>query len=77
MTVVFIMKFLKNIPFSLLVPAAILLGLAPFMPAPHLLQKIDMLTSGSLIRFVDIFDLFLHSSLGVMLLLKIACRGKE
>jgi len=46
------------------------LGLAPFTPQPHLLEKLDMLFSGTLQRPVDIFDLCLHGALPALLLLK-------
>lgn len=39
---------------------ALTLGLAPFMPEPHLLEKLKMLFGGELYRPIDIFDLFLH-----------------
>lgn len=65
------MTFLKQIPYSLLLPAALLLGLAPFFPEPHLVEKIRMLLAGQLVRPVDIFDLMLHSAPLVLLLLKL------
>jgi hypothetical protein len=40
---------------------AIILGLAPFYPVPHLFEKLDMLIQGELSRPIDIFDLFWHS----------------
>ena len=55
-------KFFKQIPWVILIPAAVLLGLAPFRPEPHLLEKLRMLTEGQLIRPVDIFDLILHGA---------------
>jgi hypothetical protein len=44
-----------------LIAIALLLGLAPFYPEPHLFQKLSMLRSGTLQRPLDIFDLFWHS----------------
>ena len=55
-----IIKLFKKIPWTFLLPAAILLGLAPFKPEPHLFEKIRMLGSGLLTRPVDIFDLLMH-----------------
>ena len=46
--------------YNFLIPAAVLMGLAPFAPEPHLLEKLRMLFSGDLSRPIDIFDLFLH-----------------
>jgi len=64
------MTFLKNIPYSILIPAAIFLGLAPFVPQPHLVEKLEMLLSGTLSRPVDIFDLLMHCSPGLLIFAK-------
>lgn len=45
----------------MLIPLALLLGCAPFVPQPHLLEKLRMLLGGTLSRPIDIFDLFWHS----------------
>jgi hypothetical protein len=57
-------------PYSILVPVAILLALAPFFPEPHLVEKLRMLFRGELRRPLDIFDLFLHGTPLVLLLVK-------
>ena len=54
------MKWLDQIPTALLLVAAIFLGLAPFVPEPHALEKIRMLLTGELVRPIDIFDLIFH-----------------
>ena len=54
------MKWLDRIPTSLLVVASVFLGLAPFMPEPHIVEKLRMLSRGTLIKPIDIFDLFYH-----------------
>jgi hypothetical protein len=41
-------KLLDKIPLTLLVVLCLTLGLAPFMPLPHLLEKLKMLASGEL-----------------------------
>jgi len=64
------MRFLNNIPYSLLLVAAILLGLAPFVPEPHVLEKMRMLMNGNLTRPVDIFDLLFHLLPLVLLVLR-------
>lgn len=64
------MSFLKKIPYALLIPAAIFLGLAPFRPLPHSLEKIGMLLAGTLRQPLDIFDLVMHISPACLLLLK-------
>ena len=56
------MKWLDKIPLSLLLPLAVVMALAPFVPEPHLWEKLKMLSSGALVRPIDIFDLFLHGT---------------
>lgn len=66
------MQWLDRIPVSLLIAAAVLLGLAPFTPAPHAVEKIRMLMQGELTRPLDIFDLVFHLLPFVLLALKLA-----
>nr|VFK79135.1 MAG: hypothetical protein BECKSD772D_GA0070982_10379 [Candidatus Kentron sp. SD] len=66
------MNWLRNIPWSLLIVAALLLGLAPFSPQPHLWEKISWLIAGHPFRPIDIFDLFLHGAPWALLFLKAA-----
>lgn len=42
--------------------AALLLGLAPFSPMPHVMEKTIMLANGTLTRPIDMFDLLFHLS---------------
>lgn len=53
---------LKNVRYSTLFVFAIVLGLAPFYPEPHLVQKLHMLRAGTLTKPIDIFDLVFHSA---------------
>ena len=53
------------------------LGLAPFLPEPHLWEKLEMLFSGTLVRPVDIFDLLLHGFPFILLGLKLTLAQKE
>jgi hypothetical protein len=64
------MSFLNRIPWSLVIIACLTLGLAPFNP-PHVWEKLRMLFSGTLSRPIDWFDLFLHGTPWILLLLKI------
>lgn len=63
---------LAQIPFSIALIIALTLGLAPFVPEPHVWEKLKMLTNGELQRPIDIFDLILHGTPWVLLGLKIA-----
>lgn len=58
--------------YRFLIPLALFLGLAPFFPQPHIVEKIKMLASGTLKRPIDIFDLFWHSWPFVLLAYKLA-----
>ena len=71
------MKWLSNIPYMLLVPLALFLALAPFTPEPHLWEKLKMLFAGTLVRPIDIFDLFLHGTPLVLLLLKLSLDARR
>jgi hypothetical protein len=59
----------KNISWGFVVIACATLGLAPFHP-PHVLEKLGMLWRGELVRPLDWFDLAMHGSPWVLLVLK-------
>lgn len=65
-------NLINRIPFSLLLVLCLTLGLAPFVPEPHLLEKLRMLVSFELKNPVDIFDLLLHGTPWVVLILKLS-----
>lgn len=65
------LAWLDRAPLGLLAIGAVLLGLAPFLPEPHLWEKLKMLAAGTLNRPIDIFDLALHGSLPLLLGLKL------
>ncbi len=65
------MKWLDKIPLTTLLIVALLLGLAPFTPEPHLWQKLKMLVASELVKPLDIFDLFLHGAPVVLLGVKL------
>jgi hypothetical protein len=72
------MAWLDKTPLGLLVLLALLLGLAPFLPEPHLWEKLKMLAAGTLSRPIDVFDLVLHAApwfLLVLKLVRLATRG--
>ncbi len=65
------MKWLDETPMWMVVIGALALGLAPFVPEPHLVEKLRMLFAGTLARPIDIFDLLMHASLPVLLVVKL------
>ena len=64
------MNWLDKIPFSTLIIISLMLGLAPFVPEPHVWEKLKMLADGSLSKPIDIFDLLMHGTPWVLLGLK-------
>ena len=66
------LAWIDRLPLTLFVVAALTLGLAPFLPEPHVWEKIRMLANGELARPIDIFDLILHATPWVLLDIKVA-----
>jgi hypothetical protein len=64
--------WIDRLPLTLFVVAALTLGLAPFVPEPHLWEKLRMLAQGELVRPIDIFDLILHATPWLLLAIKVA-----
>ena len=64
-------NFLIKIPVFPLAIMSLMLGMAPFVPEPHLLEKLKMLGAGNLVKPIDIFDLFMHGTPVVLLILKL------
>jgi len=65
------MTWLDKIPLVAIVLIAVFLGLSPFVPEPHLWEKLKMLFAGTLTRPLDIFDLLWHAMPFVILVLKL------
>jgi hypothetical protein len=66
-----LVSLLHRIPWTLVLLLCLTLGLAPFRP-PHLVEKLQMLFRGALVRPIDWFDLFLHGAPWVLLVAKVA-----
>lgn len=71
------MNVLNSIPFSVVVILCLTLGLAPFLPEPHIWEKLKMLFSGTLVEPVDIFDLLMHAFPFIILGLKLIMPQKS
>jgi len=65
------MRWLDRISLLTLAIITIPLALAPFVPEPHLWEKIKMLMAGQLTRTIDITDLLMHAAPVVLLLMKL------
>jgi hypothetical protein len=64
-----LIAWIEGIPWGLLILICLTLGLAPFFP-PHIVEKLQMLFKGKLVRPVDWFDLILHGTPWVLLVVK-------
>ncbi|MDX1335127.1 MAG: RND transporter [Gammaproteobacteria bacterium] len=70
-------NWIKRTPLALFILLALTLGLAPFAPEPHIVEKLRMLADGSLSRPIDIFDLVLHGTPWVLLVTKVIMQTKS
>ena len=55
----------------LLLTVFLFIGLAPFSPQPHVVEKLVMLSHGTLHRSIDIFDLCYHGLALILFALKL------
>jgi len=65
------LQWLDQMPLGMVIFAALVIGLSPFFPEPHLWEKLKMLKVGTLTRPLDIFDLLLHATPIVLLIVKL------
>lgn len=65
-------RLLDALPLWALVVLCLTLGLAPFVPQPHVWEKLKMLAAGDLTQAIDILDLAMHGAPFVLLGLKLA-----
>ena len=65
------MQFIDRLPFSLLIVMTALMLAAPFVPEPHLVEKMRMLAEGTLNKPLDIFDVFWHLLPAILLTVKV------
>jgi hypothetical protein len=55
-------RWLSGLPWAVVLIACASLGLAPFAPVPHVVEKLGMLLRGQLVRPIDWFDLVMHGA---------------
>lgn len=65
------LNWIDRQPLTLFLIVALTLGLAPFVPEPHVVEKLRMLAAGELSRPIDMFDLVMHGAPWLLLLLKL------
>ena len=71
------MRWLDPIPLVPLLLGALLRGLAPFTPEPHLVRDVRWLFQGELVRPEDIGDVLFHGALPFLLILKLVRVGRK
>lgn len=65
------MSWLDSLSYPMLLILVLTLGLAPYTPMPHIIEKLLMLKNGELNRPLDIFDLLMHAVPWILLLVKL------
>jgi hypothetical protein len=68
--------WVDSLDWILVVVACLTLGLAPFTP-PHIVEKLQMLAKGKLVKPIDWFDLFFHGIPWILLLIKAGLTVKK
>lgn len=65
------LRWLDKLPLTWLALVAGWLAVAPLFPEPHLVEKIRMLSQGTLVRAIDVFDLLMHALPLLLLVIKL------
>ncbi len=68
--------WIDNLDWILVIVACLTLGLAPFTP-PHIVEKLQMLAKGKLVKPVDWFDLLFHGVPWILLIVKAVLSAKR
>ena len=70
-------KWIDSLPWPSLLLGGIFIALLPFKPEPHLWEKLQMLMALELSKPIDIFDLFMHGSGLILIVIKGVRAGQE
>ena len=70
------LAWVDSLDWMLLIVACLTLGLAPFTP-PHIVEKLQMLAKGKLVKPIDWFDMFFHGIPWILLLIKAGLTFKK
>ena len=71
------MNWLDRFPLPWLTVLAVWMAIAPITPEPHLVEKLRMLSMGTLTAPLDIFDLCMHAAPLLLLGLRLWLRAKK
>jgi hypothetical protein len=64
-------RLLDSLPWSSLLLFAVVLAILPLQPEPHLVQKARWLIEGRPFALIDIFDVVMHLSGIILVVLKL------
>ncbi|MFQ3229399.1 hypothetical protein [Reinekea sp.] len=64
------MTWLDSLAWPMLLIAGAFLAVSPIQPEPHLVEKLRMLSQGTLVKPLDIFDLLWHTAPLVLIAVK-------
>ena len=70
------LTWIDSLDWILVIVACLTLGLAPFTP-PHIVEKLQMLVKGKLVKPIDWFDMFFHGIPWILLLIKVGLTFKK
>ena len=68
--------WIDSLDWGLVIVICLTLGLAPFSP-PHIVEKLQMLVKGKLVKPIDWFDMLMHGAPWVVLIIKVGLRIKN
>ena len=64
------LSLVSKINWPILIVTCATIGLAPLFPEPHVWEKLRMMVQGNLIRAIDWFDLLMHGTPWVLVVLR-------
>lgn len=68
--------WIDSLNWGLVIVICLTLGLAPFSP-PHIVEKLQMLVKGKLVKPIDWFDMLMHGAPWVVLIIKAALKFRS
>ncbi len=71
-----LIAWIDSLDWGIVIVLCLTLGLAPFSP-PHIVEKLQMLVKGKLVKPIDWFDMFMHGAPWVVLIIKAALTVKK
>jgi hypothetical protein len=71
-----LIAWIDSLDWSIVIVLCLTLGLAPFSP-PHIVEKLQMLAKGKLVKPIDWFDMFMHGAPWVVLIIKTALKVRN